>query len=82
MMAHGSAPKSLDGWKDILQCIEALSGLTYCVRTMMRWASRAEDPLPVYRSPGGRDVHTSRKAVKRWWWRNRRLLAPVRIKLH
>jgi hypothetical protein len=57
---------TLDGWNEIATHVEVLSGITRCERTVRRWASREADPLPVQKSPGGRDVVANSEMVEAW----------------
>lgn len=59
----------LDGWGAIGAHLEDISGLARTERTLRRWASLDRDPLPVRRTPGGRDVYAERDAVTGWWRR-------------
>ena len=59
---------TLDGWKEIASHLENLSGIRRSVRTIMRWARRDVDPLPVRRTPGG-DVFAQVEVVNNWWRR-------------
>jgi hypothetical protein len=59
----------LDGWQAIGQHIAAISGIARSERTLRRWAARRVDPLPVRRTPGGRDVYAHPRDVDEWWRR-------------
>jgi hypothetical protein len=58
----------LDGWMEITTHVEVISGVTRSMRTIRRWAEHTDDPLPVFRSPGGH-VLADAQELEQWWWR-------------
>lgn len=57
----------LDGWDAIAAHMTKLTGVARTRVTLWRWAKKRLDPLPVSRTPGGRDVVASSEAIDAWW---------------
>jgi hypothetical protein len=62
---------TLDGWGEISTHMEVVTGITRSERTIRRWAGLGHDPLPVRRTPGGRDVIADSLELEAWWDRSR-----------
>jgi hypothetical protein len=60
----------LEGWKDIANHLERVSGRRRSRQTLMRWAIRKPDPLPVDRDPSNRPMADSDKLTA-WLERHR-----------
>ena len=67
----GTPGITLDGWEEITTHVEVLTGITRSQRTVRRWAAMRHDPLPVTRTPGGRDVIADSLELEAWWTRNK-----------
>jgi hypothetical protein len=59
----------LDGWKQIAGYLEELSGRKRSRFTLMRWAVRKPDPLPITRDPSNRP-YADETQLKAWWERH------------
>ncbi len=70
---------TLDGWGEISTHMEVLTGITRSERTIRRWAGLRLDPMPVKRTPGGRDVIADSLELEAWWGRCSTRLALLAI---
>jgi hypothetical protein len=61
--------KTLDGWDAIADHLQKVSGIARSTRTIQNWSRAAADPMPVYKTPGGRDVYAVAEELEAWWKR-------------
>jgi hypothetical protein len=60
----------LDGWKEIQTFMRQLSGIERSRYTLWRYSQRQYDPLPIFRTLGGRP-RADDEQLAAWWARHR-----------